>query len=267
MIIVSWNSNMRFRDKCVDISDFKADIYVICECENPAKSKSKTYNKFAKNYVWIGEDKNKGLGIFANENIQLDLINVNNEFAEDYLCIGNDENVEMGNLAKENKKIDEIEDHIEFKYFIPVKVKDGDTTFNLLAVWAMPEYVEMIHDFYNANKELFNENLIMCGDLNSSIYFDEQGEHKGKNFGMLINNLKKSNLVPVYHTLNKKEKHGHESKATYFYQKKVNSGFHIDHVFSAPYITEELDIIDNIKWIKLSDHLPLVFKIDETKFD
>ena len=272
MKIVSWNCNEGFWDKCDDISEFDADIYVIGECGNPAKSTSKKYEEFAKNYVWIGENKNMGLGIFAKENIQLEYIPVDNKLAEDYLTVKNKENFYMGKRAKDNKKIKECpnEDCIEFRHFLPVKVtdiNDDRITFNLLGVWAMPEYVEMIHDFYDANKRLFNENLVMCGDLNSSVLFDKRGEHKGKNFGMLIRKLKKHNLVPIYHTLNNKEKHGNESKATHFFQKRLNIRYHIDHVFSAPYITKSLDIIDNVKWIKLSDHLPLVFEIDESKFD
>ena len=266
MKIVSWNCTMALYNKCDDIQEFDADIYVIPECGNPAKSTSSKYKKFAKNYIWIGEDKNKGLGIFAKKGVELKLIEDNNELAEDYRCVKNEKEFSIGKLAEKGKKIEDIpkEEYIQYRHFIPVEVNGK---FNLLAVWAMPKHVEMIHDYYEANKDLFDENLVMCGDLNSSVLFDERGEHKGKNFGMLIRKLKKHNLVPVYHSLNNKEKHGHESEATYFYKKKLNSRFHIDHVFSAPYITKKLEIIDNVKWIKLSDHLPLVFEIDESKFD
>lgn len=218
---------MAFRNKYKDISEFDGDINVICECEDPAKSKSKEYKEFASNYYWIGDNKNKGLGIFAKDNIKLEHISDNKQ---------------------------------DFKYFIPLRVND---TFNLLGIWAMPEYVEMIHDYYNANRELFNENLVMCGDLNSNVVLDEH--HKNKSFSMLIHYLKKDGLVGAYHNLNR-EKHGKETQATFFLTKKLNSRLHLDHVFSAPYITKDLQIIDNIKWIKMSDHLPVVFEIDESKF-
>ena len=234
MKIVSWNACMRFRDKCIDISEFDADIYVIPECEDPAKSQSKKYKEFATNYLWIGNDKNKGLGIFAKdkeEKIKLELL-------------------------------DEYKGDDEFRYFLPVRVND---TFNLLGVWAMDPYVVMIHDYYNANKDLFNKNLVMCGDLNSSVVFDKT-KPKLKTFNVLLHRLKKDGLVPVYHYLNK-EKHGKESQATFFQTKKLNYRFHLDHVFTAPYITKNLEIVDNVKWIKLSDHLPIVFEIDESKFD
>ena len=121
MKIVSWNCNMGFKDKFCDVQEFKADIYVIQECEDPARCESEEYKKFANNYIWIGKNKDMGLGIFANDDITMERIEDNNE---DY----------------------------EFRYFLPVCIND---TFNLLAVWAMKEYVEMIHDYYDANKDIF----------------------------------------------------------------------------------------------------------------
>ena len=230
MKIVSWNSCMRFRDKCVDIQEFDADIYVIPECEDPSRSQSKKYKEFATNYIWVGKDKNKGLGIFAKDNIKME-------------------------------RIAEVDVDV-LRYFIPVRIND---TFNLLAVWAMDPYVVMIHDYYNANKDLFNQNLVMCGDFNSSVVFDKT-KPKNKTFSVLLHYLKRAGLVPAYHYLTK-EKHGKESEATFFETKRLNYRFHLDHVFAAPYIIKSLEIIDNVKWIKLSDHLPLVFEIDETKFD
>ena len=218
---------MAFRNKYKEISEIDADIYVICECEDPNNTESKKYKEFASNHYWIGDNKNKGLGIFAKDNIKLEPIPDNNQ---------------------------------DLRYFIPLRVND---TFNLLGVWAMPDYVEMIHDYYNANRELFNENLVMCGDFNSNVVLDDH--HKNKSFAMLIHYLKKDGLVGAYHNLNR-EKHGKESQATFFLTKKLNNPFHLDHVFSAPYITKYLQIIDNIKWIKMSDHLPIVFEIDESKF-
>jgi len=106
---------MAFRNKYKEISEFDADIYVIWECEDPANTKSKKYKEFASNSYWIGENKNKGLGIFAKDNIKLEPIDDNNQ---------------------------------GFRYFIPLRVND---TFNLLGIWAMPDYVEMIHDYYNEN--------------------------------------------------------------------------------------------------------------------
>ncbi len=38
MKIVTWNCNMAFRNKYKEISEYDADIYVICECEDPANT-------------------------------------------------------------------------------------------------------------------------------------------------------------------------------------------------------------------------------------
>ncbi len=43
----------------------EADIYVIQECEDPAQCKDKKYQEWASNSLWIGDSKNKGVGIFC----------------------------------------------------------------------------------------------------------------------------------------------------------------------------------------------------------
>lgn len=71
MRIVSWNCNGKFREKFKKIKELDADIYVIQECENPQCYAGTAYSGFAKNYIWNGENKNKGLGIFAKESISI----------------------------------------------------------------------------------------------------------------------------------------------------------------------------------------------------
>ena len=72
MKIVSWNCNGAFRKKYETLDKiYDADIYVIQECENPELSKDEGYIKFGKNGLWQGY-KNKGLGIFAKDNITLE---------------------------------------------------------------------------------------------------------------------------------------------------------------------------------------------------
>lgn len=75
MKIVSWNCNGVLRKKFKHISSFNADIYVIQECEDPSKTSDKAYEQWCKNHLWIGDSKNKGLGIFARPSINLELLN------------------------------------------------------------------------------------------------------------------------------------------------------------------------------------------------
>lgn len=239
MKIVSWNTNMKFREKFKDIIEEDADIYVIQECENPAESKSEEYKKFAgENYFWVGDYHFKGLGIFAKEDIKLEKIDGLNE---------------------------------KFKNFIALKVNDD---FNLLGVWAMGkdkekglnEYVEMIHDYFDANSELFDENLIMCGDFNSNVIWnnlhrakDSNGNAKNQtNLNIKLNNKA---LFSAYHELTCDEQ-GKETQHTFYQARHLDEPYHIDYVYAAKDVVSTLQIGDADKWIELSDHMPLVFEIN-----
>jgi exonuclease III len=76
MKIVTWNCNGAFRNKFHEIAKLEADIYVIQECENPEHS-SGEYKKWAQNYLWAGDSKHRGLGIFANANVEIQRLNWN----------------------------------------------------------------------------------------------------------------------------------------------------------------------------------------------
>lgn len=221
--IISWNCNGKFREKFNEIIEENADIYVIQECEDPAQSTEEEYKEFAgDNYIWTGHLHYKGLGIFAKEDVKLEI----------------------------------IEDNGEFQHFIPVRVNDE---FNLLGVWAMPNYVEMIHDYIDANEKLFDENLIMCGDFNSSVEFNNH--HPGeKNHTVLNQKLENKGLYSVYHDLTE-EVQGEEKSKTFYLYRHLNNTFHLDFVYAKKGSISEFEILDQYKWINVSDHLPLVFKI------
>ena len=221
--IVSWNCNGKFREKFREIVDEDADIYVIQECENPAESNEEDYKEFAgDNYFWTGNLHYKGLGIFAKEDI----------------------------------KIEKLEYSGEFEHFILVRVNES---FNLLGVWAMPKYVEMIHDFFDANEGLFDENLVMCGDFNSSVVFNYH-HPKAKNHTVLNKKLESKNLKSVYHDLTGDEQ-GEEKAMTFYQARHLNNPFHLDLVYAGENVVKEFTILDHFRWITVSDHLPLVFKI------
>ena len=221
--IVSWNCNGKFREKFNEIIEEDADIYVIQECEDPSQSTEEEYKEFAgDNYFWTGHLHYKGLGIFAKENV----------------------------------KLEKIEDNSEFAHFIPVRVNDE---FNLLGVWAMPKYVEMIHDYIDANEDLFDENLVMCGDFNSSVMFNYH-HPKNKNHTVLNEKLESNGLKSVYHELTGDEQ-GEESSQTFYQARHLNNPFHMDFVYAGENMVKEFIILDHYKWINVSDHLPLVFRI------
>ena len=223
--IVSWNCNGKFREKFNEIIEEDADIYVICECENPAESNDEEYREFAgDNYFWIGDLHYKGLGIFAKEDVTLE-------------------------------RLKEYENE-EFKLFLPLRVNDS---FNLLGVWSKPKYVEMIHDYFDANVDLFDENLVMCGDFNSNVVFNYH-HPKAKNHTVLNEKLESKGLFSVYHDLTGDEQ-GEERSMTYYQARHLNNPFHLDFVYAGKDVVKDFEILDFYKWITISDHLPIVFKI------
>lgn len=271
MKIMSWNCEEKFREDIKHIVEkgsktyVDADIYVIPECENPDEQHPnyKEYKKlieelFGDNYFWVGNIHHKGLGIFAKENINLE----------------------------------EIETNGNFEFFKAFRVNDS---FNLLTIWVQKEneekglnpYVEMIHDFYDANLELFDENLIICGDLNSSVKFNYKHKAKDSNGNAkdhtnLDNKLNNKGLFSLYHELTN-ENNGEETQQTFFQARHLNNSFHLDYVYANRKLIEKtiliengktvyedlpnkFQILDHWKWISLSDHLPLVFEFDETQY-
>ena len=82
MKFVNWNCNGAFRNKYLEIASLDADIYIIQECENPALSNHKDFLLWAKNYLWLGDNKNKGIGVFAKEHIILEPLDWNSKYEE-----------------------------------------------------------------------------------------------------------------------------------------------------------------------------------------
>ena len=274
MKIVNWNCNGKFRKKFNWITNEKfkdtyvdADIFVIQECEDPekevgekvkkrTKENFKKYKKWAgkkeENYFWIGnEDKNKGLGIFAKGKVKLEKI---------------------GEWDK------------DIKYFLAVRVNDS---FNLLGVWAMEPYVKMIHDFldaYGDNEELFDKDLIICGDFNSNPKWDKDHKYEDgreKNHTALNKKLKDKGLCSVYHCVTgekPKKETKVETKNTFFSSRYLNTPDHLDYFYANKKCvkntkwrgdkkkanknkTNEFEILEKWQWISMSDHLPLVLNI------
>ena len=232
MKIISWNSNGHFSERFPAILEEDADIYVIQECENPLVIDSDKYTAFASNYYWVGENQYYGLGIFAKDNVKIELADLNDK---------------------------------GLRYFRPVTVNDD---FNLLGVWTNTNmegrkeiyYPKEITKYYEEHKDsgFFNEDMIICGDFNCDVRL--VNKQHGKNVYEMIDKLSEKGLVDIYHYLTG-EQEGEESIPTFYWRRNINSPFHLDHIFSAPDKVKDLQIGSADKWLKISDHMPLTFEI------
>tara|TARA_R110002049_G_scaffold308133_1_gene511028 strand:+ start:757 stop:1491 length:735 start_codon:yes stop_codon:yes gene_type:complete len=228
--IITWNCNGALRKKFESISDFDADMYIIQECENPAQTSHEEYKKWAGNYLWIGDSKNKGVGIFAKNNIQLTKLNWS----------------------------DNYEDH-KVKHFLPCSVNDD---FNLLAVWNHSNnsptfgYIGQFWKYLQINKENLNKCLIL-GDFNSNKIWDKWD--RWWNHSNVVSELKEMGIESLYH-IHCNEEQGAETRPTFFLHKKLEKPYHIDYVFGRGEFVKglrKLEIGEISHWLRISDHLPI----------
>ena len=232
MKIITWNAQGNFFENFREIKKEKADIYVIQECGNPEISENEEFMEFASNSIWIGDNKFYGLGIFARDDVKLDLVDLDNN---------------------------------GLRYFIPVRVNDD---FNLLGIWTNPDmqgnkvvqYPKEVTEYYGHHKDsgFFNEDMILCGDFNCDVRLTNKSH--GRNVYEMMDKLSEVGLVDVYHYLND-EIQGEETKSTFFMNRNLDKPFHLDHVFASPDRVKSLEVGDEKHWIQFSDHIPIIFEI------
>lgn len=226
MRIISWNCNGKFREKYTYIEKYHADIYVIQECEDPEQSGSPSYMRFAQNGFWIGDNKNRGLGIFGNPCISLK----RNDWETDGL-----------------------------RYFLSVKVnEEKHRQFDLLGVWACKPYVRGHVAYQDMHIDKYNERMVIMGDFNSNAIWDRM--HGEKCHSQIVDALDRIHLVSAYHyTYN--ESQGKESQFTFYHYKKLDKGYHIDHCFVNKNILNSYQILSDNKFLPISDHIPICVDI------
>ena len=232
MKILTWNCNGAFRKKYKSLELINADVMIIQECENPKESSSLDYKTFAENSLQVGNNKNKGLGIFAKENISI----LNNNWLNG-----------------------------ELKYFISCNINEK---FNLLGTWCHSAnspnfgYIGQFWKYLQINKSNM-KNILIAGDFNSNSIWDEWDRYW--NHSDVVRELSEIGIKSLYHELNKIE-HGKEVIPTFFMHKKKEKPYHIDYFFSSEEIQNNLISfkIENFEdWIKISDHVPIVIEIND----
>lgn len=233
MKIITWNCNGAFRNKFKYLDQFDADIVIIQECEDPLKTNDLAYGKFAENYLWIGDNKNKGLGVFAKKHLKIQRLNWSNVY--------------QGHVVN---------------YFLPFCI-NGEQ--NLVAVWAHRNnsptfgYIGQIWKYLQINNSKIKD-TIFVGDFNSNKIWDCWD--RWWNHSDVVEILGKNDIRSLYHCLND-ENEGEERVKTFYLHKNESKGYHIDYCFLPKCLIKKdtkIKIANFDDWKLFSDHLPMIIE-------
>lgn len=227
MRIVAWNCQMAFRLKYPAIAALTPDIVVVPESESPAFLTAKGAALPWPNHVWIGDNKTKGLGIFARHGISLKLKR-NHDPAH--------------------------------RFIAPVRVETETTGFDLYAVWTQAEkqlsqgYVTHSLNALDRYGKALGKHSLLLGDFNSSPVF----KHSGARHLALVETLAKRGYSSLYHRLTG-HAHGHEPEATFWLHRNQNKPYHLDYIFAHSSQTPRaFQLGQPADWLGHSDHAPLI---------
>lgn len=231
MKIITWNCNGAFRRKYNLLDRFGADVLVIQECEDPARSTSE-YRNWASNYLWIGENKNKGLGVFVLKGQRMEFLDWEAE---------------------------------RLQLFLPVRI---DGSMNLIAIWTKQagskhfSYIGQLWKYLQRHKgKIARAGTILCGDFNSNaIWHDHECWW---NHLDVVRELEEINIHSLYHKV-ENEQQGEETQPTLYMHRKIERPYHIDYVFVHESLMES-DYTVNVgkaqEWLEKSDHMPVIATI------
>ena len=232
MKLITWNCQGAFREKAEIILAHNPDILVVQECESPQKLIFKNQTIKPSNFLWFGDNNNKGLGIFSFGNYKLELLEQHNP---------------------------------EFKIVSPIKVSNEKYSFVLFAIWANNtedknnQYIEQVWKAINHCDEILNnETSILTGDFNSNKIWDRK--NRIGNHSEVVDRLESKKIFSIYHKHHNEEQ-GKETKPTFFLQRNKNKPYHIDYCFASESLMEkfkEIEIGAYENWIEHSDHSPLI---------
>lgn len=230
--LVTWNCNMAFRKKKGRILQYDPDILVIQECENPDTSGD--WSEFS-DWMWIGEDDHKGLGVFSRNGLFLETAGV---------------------------------EGVGGRFTLPVTT---DGSIDVLGVWAVndkqnPEkrYIGQVYTALQEYCEFIGSNTVVIGDFNWNVIWDESPNSPlCGDFADTVDILNDRGLQSVYHTLVGPE-FGSEDDPTFFMHKKRNRSYHTDYVFlsnEAVKSVTSFSIGAYDDWIDASDHMPMMIEL------
>ena len=244
MKIVSWNCAGALRNKRKEIDALNADIVVIQECENPSESTSE-YKTWAGDYLWIGKNKNKGLGIFSKKGNRIDQLGWSGRY-------------KISGLKTKSTSTSWTTEELEL--FLPFSVNGK---YTVLGVWTKGSddqafsYIGQLWKYLQIHSsELSNPNTVIIGDFNSNAIWDKKD--RWWSHSDIMAELSDIKIESVYHHQNK-EAHGQETIPTFFHRKNLNKAYHIDYALCSSNLLplSKVEIGKPEDWLMKSDHVPL----------
>lgn len=242
MRIVGWNCCMALDGKMPLLAALEPSVAVVPECANIETLRNKAPLFVPPSAVWVGDNPNKGLGVFGFGDYRVTL--------------------------------DACYDS-SIRWIAPIRV-DGPVRFHLLAVWALhsAEPGERRKDIVGPllralgrfGEFLTAAPLVVIGDFNNNMQWDRPG--KLNNHANAAERLGQLGLFSAYHHY-RSVKQGQESEPTHFWQTRKKDGrtFHIDHCFLPTDWQARLrsyDVGTFEEWTGKghSDHVPIVADVD-----
>ena len=232
---------MAFHKKIAALEALRPDVAVIPECADLDRLRAKAPLFVPDEAAWVGDNPNKGLGVFAFNGYHV--------------------------------RLDECFDPA-LALVAPIHVS-GPVPFRLLAVWSFNFRGEPARDRRPgpiqralADYEAFigEGPLVAAGDFNNHVVWDRPG--KVNNQAAITAELEARGLVSAYHA-DRGVSLGDEPEPTHYWRDRKMDGpsYHIDYVFIPrewqSYV-REMTVGSFEDWCgnKLSDHVPLVVEVD-----
>jgi exodeoxyribonuclease-3 len=240
--ILTWNCCMALHRKFDAMLRLRPDIAIICECAEPQRLAAlASSNGLSGDPVWIGDNRNKGLAVFAFNGYAARL-------ADPFFA--------------------------SFRHVAPVHIT-GPVECNLLAVWAQNGSggVSRKHQLGPLRRALTRYShflaerpSIVAGDFNNNAIWHRPGWRI--NHANAVAAMERIGLMSAYHLL-RGELQGSESVPTLYWRDRTEDGptYHIDYIFlPAQWLSRahELTVGTYADWCGsgLSDHVPIVVDVN-----